>query len=114
MSKEACVKVKCSLVLTTIFDPIILEDYFQNFKRYGHLEEVEVYVIPDRKTPSVPYECCAKLQKQGLRVICPALDEQEDFLRKVGFQPNLIPYDSDNRRNVGYLMAIAWGGAPVI
>jgi hypothetical protein len=27
-------------------------------------------------------------------------------LRKIGFDPELIPYDSDNRRNVGYLMAL--------
>jgi len=106
--------VKCSLVLTTIFDPIILEDYFQNFARYGHLEEVQVYVIPDRKTPSAAYERCAQLQKQGLKVICPALNEQEDFLRTVGFPPHLIPYDSDNRRNVGYLMALASGSEFII
>jgi len=28
---------KATLVLTTIFDPVILDAYRRNFERYGHL-----------------------------------------------------------------------------
>jgi hypothetical protein len=35
----------------------------------------------------------------------PKIDEQDDFLGKIGMK-DMIPYNSDNRRNVGYLMAI--------
>jgi hypothetical protein len=42
---------KATLVFTTIFDPILLDTYYANFKSFGHLDDVEVMVIPDRKTP---------------------------------------------------------------
>lgn len=94
------------MVLTTIADPVVLEDYFANFERYGHLGQVTVYVIPDRKTPSSAYERCESLRKRGMQIIFPDFDVQESFLWNVGFPPDLIPYNSDNRRNVGYLMAL--------
>ncbi len=106
--------MKAALVLTTIFDPIVLESYHGNFQHYGHLDQVEVYVIPDCKTPPQAYEGCLDLRRRGLKVYCPTLDEQESFLKKVGFPPHLIPYNSDNRRNVGYLMALESGSDFVI
>lgn len=103
-----------ALVVTTIYDLSFLEDYLQNFKKYGHLDQVQVIVIPDRKTPSRVYIQSQEFQKRGLRICCPSLEEQETFLAKVGFSPHLIPYDSDNRRNVGYLMALEFGADFVI
>jgi len=103
-----------SLVLTTIFDPIVLETYFDNFSRYGHLDQVRIFVIPDRKTPMAAYERCRTLAKRGLRVHCLTLDDQENFLNKVGFPADVIPYNSDNRRNIGYLMALESGADFVI
>lgn len=94
-----------TLVLTTIFDPVILDAYRRNFERYGHLEELDVIVIPDRKTPAAAFETCSRLARQGLRVVCPALEEQEAFLKQVGLPSGFIPYNLDNRRNVGFLMA---------
>lgn len=41
--------------------------------------------------------------------MCPPLDEQERILPRLGFSPDLVPYNSDNRRNVGYLMAAESG-----
>jgi hypothetical protein len=98
--------LKAALVLTTIADPALLDDYCANFSRHGHLEQVRVYVIPDRKTPAAAYQRCRSLARRGLQVICPTLDEQETYLEKVCFPPQLVPCDSDNRRNVGYLMAL--------
>jgi hypothetical protein len=34
------------------------------------------------------------------------LDDQDRFLNRLGLTPDFIPYNSDNRRNVGYLMAL--------
>ncbi|HEY1221471.1 MAG: hypothetical protein ABSE42_05855 [Bryobacteraceae bacterium] len=96
---------KATLVLTTIFDPVILDAYRRNFERYGHLEELDVIVIPDRKTPPAAFETCSRLARQGLNVVCPALEEQEAFLKRVGLPSGFIPYNLDNRRNVGFLMA---------
>jgi hypothetical protein len=97
---------EAALVLTTIFDRPILDCYFNNFTKYGHLESVKVFLIPDRKTPPSVYSKCKELDQKGWRVFCPTMEEQEAFLRRVGFTPHLIPYDSDNRRNIGFLMAL--------
>src|SRR5437870_5691904 len=98
---------KATIVFTTIFDPILLDAYFENFERFGHLDQVDVIVVPDRKTPAGAYSRCAEISKKGLRTKCPAIEEQEGFLKSIGLRPDTIPYDSDNRRNVGYLMAYA-------
>lgn len=100
---------KATVVLTTIFDPVLLHDYYENFKKFGHLDDVEVIVIPDRKTPKEAYTRCEDLAKRGLKCSCPTIEEQEDFLRKVGLPANTIPFNTDNRRNVGFLMAYAAG-----
>lgn len=97
------------LVVTTIHEPNVLEGYLDNFSKYRHLDQVRVFVIPDLKTPVSVYNYCQRLSQRGLRVQCPTLEEQESFLRKVGFPPHLVPYNSDNRRNVGYLMALETG-----
>jgi hypothetical protein len=73
---------------------VVLEGYFENFQRFGHLEDVDVFAIPDRKTPPAAYARCQALKRCGMKISCPTLDEQEDFLRRVGFLPHLLPYDS--------------------
>ena len=88
---------------------MILEDYLRNFERFGHLDRIRAFVIPDRKTPAAAYERCANLCKKGLKVVCPTLDEQETYLSKFGGLGRLIPYNSDNRRNIGFLMALESG-----
>jgi len=98
-----------ALVLTTINDPVILEDYTQNFERFGHLHSVKVFVIPDRKTPPSVFDRCAQLRQRGLQVVCPTLEEQGSYLGKFDGLARLIPFNSDNRRNVGFLMALDSG-----
>jgi hypothetical protein len=97
---------KAAMVVTSINDPVLLEGYFSNFKTYGHLDNVKVIVIPDKKTPLSAYERCARLRERGMDVVCPSVEEQDEYLRRVGLPVHLIPYNSDNRRNVGYLMAL--------
>jgi hypothetical protein len=98
--------VQAAMVLTTIRNPSLLEGYHSNFAAHGHLEQIKVCVVPDRKTPRTVFEHCAALRKRGLKVDCPTLDEQESFLCGISFPPELIPCNSDNRRNVGYRMAL--------
>ena len=100
---------RATLVLTTINDPALLMDYTENFKRYGHLDQIEVIVIPDEKTPAAAYERCRALAGQGVRILCPTIEEQEQYLTSIGLAPNAVPHNSDNRRNVGYLMAYGSG-----
>jgi hypothetical protein len=106
--------ISASIVLTTIYDPVALDDYYRNLKKFDRLSDVGVYMIPDLKTPDSAYKRCEKLQKKGLNVVCPAVVEQEEFLRKVGFDPHLVPCNSDNRRNVGFLMALESGADLII
>lgn len=96
---------RTSLVATTINDPVLLDDYLANFAKFGHLDNVDVVLVPDRKTPQGAYTRCQDLTRKGLRCACPSLEEQDAYLRKLGVPPDFIPYNSDNRRNVGYLMA---------
>lgn len=101
--------VQAGLVVTTIHDLEVIEGYFDNFLKYGHLDQIQVFVIPDRKTPARAYERCRDLQRRGMQIHCPTIEEQEKFLVEVGLLPSFIPYDSDNRRNIGYLMALDCG-----
>lgn len=98
--------LRASLVFTTIFDPICLEDFYNNFEKFGHLDQINVYVIPDKKTPVEAFDRCKNLKKRGMHIECPSISKQETFLTKCGIPNYFIPFNSDNRRNIGYLMAL--------
>jgi len=101
--------VSAALVLTTINDPLLLEGYYNNFAQYDRLSQVIVFVIPDEKTPAAAWKRCDQLRRRGLRVHCPTMREQEDFLSRLGSFARLIPHNSENRRNIGFLMALEAG-----
>jgi hypothetical protein len=98
-----------SLVLTTVTDPVLLQGYFDNLSSHGHLDQLRVIVIPDHKTPAAAFDRCAALHARGMNVACPSLEEQDAYLFRLGLPPDFIPRNSDNRRNVGYLMALETG-----
>jgi hypothetical protein len=98
-----------SMVVTTIFDPVLLEDYYDNLRAHGHLERCTVFVIADEKTPRAAYARCESLRRRGMHVVCPTLEQQEDFLRQFALRPEFVPRNTDNRRNIGFLMALAGG-----
>lgn len=75
--------------------------------------DVRLIVIPDRKTPAVLYQRCEHARQAGATIVCPEIESQERLLAKLGI-PDLIPYDSDNRRNIGYLMSWLDGSDMVI
>ena len=94
------------IVATTIFEPTFLDGYLKNLERSGRSGETCIYIIPDKKTPESVYRAA---NAAGERVICPTLDEQDAFLKRCGIPTDFIPYNSDNRRNVGFLMALEAG-----
>jgi reversibly glycosylated polypeptide len=102
-------KNRASVVFTTIFDSPILDNLFENFSKFNHLDQVRIFVIPDLKTPQKVFERCQYFNDKGLNVFCPTVEEQEKYLKKIGFPSELIPYNSDNRRNIGFLMAMESG-----
>lgn len=104
---------RVAIVVTTIFEPRFLDGYVENLRHFGHAE-TEIIVIIDRKTPASVAERCAHHRRTGARILCPTLDEQEAFLAPFPSMAGRIPYDTDNRRNVGFLMALDRGADVLI
>lgn len=96
---------RADIVVTTIFEPEFLDGYVRNLERHGH-DDTGIIIIIDRKTPRSVAEAAAKYPE---RVVCPTLEEQEAFLAKFPSMAGRVPYDSDNRRNIGFLMALERG-----
>lgn len=101
------------IVVTTIFEPAWLQGYLDNLRAHGREQETTLRIICDRKTPASVYEAAAAARKQGFRIDCPSLDEQSAYLRSLALPDDFIPWDTDNRRNIGFLRA--WeSGAEVL
>lgn len=98
-----------ALVVTTIFEPAFLRGYLDSLRAAGRETEVTLYVIGDRKTPARVWEACLEAGRAGFQIDCPTLDEQTEYLRKRGVPDDFIPWDSDNRRNIGFLRALEAG-----
>ena len=97
---------RAAIVCTTIFEPRFLDGYLANLDRHGRRDSVDLFVIIDRKTPTSVAAACAAAKQDGFRVHCPTLIEQEDYLARFPSMRDRVPYDSDNRRNIGFLMAL--------
>jgi hypothetical protein len=101
------------IVVTTIFEPAWLDGYLENVRNHGHEDAVTIRIICDRKTPAAVYEAAARARDQGFSIDCPNLDEQVRYLQRIGVPEDFIPWNTDNRRNIGYLRA--WeSGADVL
>ena len=98
--------MRAAVVCTTIFDPHFLPPLCANLDRYAHKEDTTIWIIPDRKTPPSAAVLAADWQRRGFDVRFVTLGQQEEFLARVPEIAALIPYDSDNRRNVGFLLAL--------
>jgi reversibly glycosylated polypeptide len=105
---------RAAIVCTTIFEPLFLDGYLANLERHGRRDSVELFVIIDRKTPATVGEACADAKRRGFRVHCPTLPEQEEYLARFPSMRDRVPYDSDNRRNIGFLMALESGAEILI
>jgi len=102
-----------AVVVTTIHDGAFLDVYAKKLAEEGLLDRATMVVIPDRKTPPTLTDAVARARRAGLAVDCPDLDAQDAFLRSLGRVHDIIPWDSETRRNVGSLLAYA-SGADVI
>ncbi|RJP32428.1 MAG: hypothetical protein C4536_06040 [Actinobacteria bacterium] len=100
---------KGAIVVTTIGKGDFIHNYLEQIKAEDASASCTMFVIPDRKSPHQLFQACEEAKIGGGDIRCPTLAEQEDFLNKLGDIGKLIPYDSDNRRNVGFLMALEAG-----
>jgi hypothetical protein len=97
---------KCCLVVTTIGDGGFLEKYANQIIQEQVLDDIDIVIIPDNKTPHQLFNRCEQLKQKGISIVCPTLEEQDIFLRRLGEIQHIIPINSDNRRNIGFLMAL--------
>jgi hypothetical protein len=98
----------CHIVFTTIHNPVILGDLYDNIRKHGHLEEVKVWVVGDCKTPASAATLAREISKKGLETAYLDIAEQDDWGKAFGLYP-LIPYNTDARRIFGYLKALDEG-----
>lgn len=104
---------KSDVVVTTIFEPEWLTGYLDNLRQYGREDDVVIRIIADKKTPQSVFEAAKKAAKNGFKIDCPSLDEQELYIKSLGLPSDFIPWNTDNRRNIGFLRA--WeSGADVL
>jgi Reversibly glycosylated polypeptide len=106
--------MRLDVVCTTIGDGTFLKEWGRLIRQAGRHDDVRLVIIPDRRTPASLYGHVAALRDMDLTVVCPVPTEQLMFLEKLDCRPGFIPWNSDNRRNVGYLMAWADGADVVI
>lgn len=97
---------KTCIVLTTINAGGILDGYCKQAEEEGVKDGLQIIVIPDRKTPSELFAKCDQVRARGFNIQCPTVEEQDAYLKKFGALAQLVPYNSDNRRNIGYLMSL--------
>jgi len=98
----------CHIVLTTIHHPEILNDLYANIHRHGHLGEVKIWVVGDKKTPASAGELAQTISKKGLETVYFDIAQQDTWGKPFPFY-KLIPYNTDGRRVFGYLKALEEG-----
>jgi hypothetical protein len=101
--------VRTAVVVTSIFEPAFLDGYLRQIEASGQRDDIAMWIIIDRKSPASLAAAAHAARERGYRVECPALDEQEQFLQHLATPAGFIPYNTDNRRNVGFLMALEAG-----
>jgi hypothetical protein len=94
--------------LTTVHHPKVLEDLYDNIHKHGHLGEVKVWVVGDRKTPPSAASLASEISARNLETVYFGVDAQDEWGKRFSFY-DLIPYDTDGRRVFGYLRALEDG-----
>ena len=97
------------IVATTIWLPRFLDSYLENLRHFGHLNDVKMWIAGDRKTPPESADYAARISAQGLDVEYLDPDSQARWLARFPDLASIIPWNSDNRRNVGFLRALEEG-----
>ncbi|TSC75482.1 MAG: Uncharacterized protein G01um101430_324 [Parcubacteria group bacterium Gr01-1014_30] len=106
--------MKTAIVTTTINIPEALAGYAESAKQYGH-RDVAFIIIGDLKTPQGAKDFCEKLAKESsLEVLFLDVESQKSYLKKYPELLDFLPYNSDKRRNIGFLLAYEQGAEKII
>jgi len=105
-------------VTTTINEPVFLEGYLENVVAHGHdPTDIGVTVVGDLKTPLSVREFCEGLTDEfGIDVDYLSVDDQRRLIEQWELLEldRYLPYNSIQRRNVGYLAAAAEGADVIV
>ena len=106
--------MKYALVTTTIRLPKLLDDYCRNFIDNDY-QEVEIIVIGDKKTPAGLDSFCNDLSsKYGYMVEYWGVEKQKNWLRDFPEFAGYLPWNSIERRSLGYILAYMRGNDVII
>lgn len=106
--------MRTCVVVTTINVPEVILGYAENALRYGH-DDVGFLVVGDKKTPDEPaQDVVDRVKVSGLRAEYWDIELQEKWLKPFPRFNEIIPYNSDNRRNIGFLAALEKGAEVVV
>jgi Reversibly glycosylated polypeptide len=93
------------IVCTTIGDGSFLRHYSQEILSAGAQDRVRIIIISDHKTDHRSLNLAvAAAWTDGINVLCPSLTDQVAFMADL-CMPDMFPWNSDGRRNIGYLMS---------
>ncbi len=102
-------KKSVHIVFTTIYHPSVLEDLFLNISKFGHLADVKIWVVGDKKTPASCGELAKSVSEKGLETIYLDVENQDLWGKRCLDFYSRIPYNNETRRNIGYLHALEDG-----
>lgn len=106
--------MKPAIVLTTIRVPYLIEGYVDNLERHSH-KDVDFIVIGDRHTPDkLVARFAEKIRERGYSCTYWDIEKQKKWMQEYPELDRIIPYNSDNRRNVGYLIAASMGSKVIV
>ncbi|MBI2913617.1 MAG: hypothetical protein HYY03_06825 [Chloroflexi bacterium] len=106
--------MKTAIVITTVNPPEVVRSYAENARQYGH-KDVGFIVVGDRKTPhEEARRIVAEARWEGFEAEYWDVERQEAWLAQFPALAPMIPWNSDNRRNVGFLVALERGAATII
>jgi len=105
--------MKTAIVITTIQVPYLLEEYASNFRKYGH-KDIEFIVIGDLKTPAGVEKVTENIRQTGFEAEYLDIAKQRKWIKQFPILEQMIPYNSDNRRNIGYLIAVERGADTIV
>ena len=106
--------MQTAITLTTIYKPLVIEEYLKNIIKYNH-KDTEIIVVEDKKTPSGVKDFCDDLSKKySITIKYLDLKFQKNYLIKYPDLDKYLPFNSFARRNIGDLFAYERGFNVVI
>jgi hypothetical protein len=100
---------KFGVVVTTINGGGFLEVYLDHLRHFERLRDVRFYVVGDRKTPDACRASAEAARRKGLDCLYLGVEEQIEVLKDFPRLDAVVPWNSDNRRNLGFVLALRDG-----